>query len=414
MKRKNLTFAILMICSIAIMLVSGAILVHSATQQSVSSSLQVTFSGDQASFRAEAWYQVENSGTKVALKDSTNHTTEYVNFGATDAPTTKTLELYNPNTIELTASDQYVLFTYKFTNTASDGAYDIKVSLTGTSNEDANLDVKYYTSNSDYNANALTTQKNTVLASSETEFTNVYIPSNNGVKYFYILVKVKDNTIGATFNKSNVNWTITGTQHKSNAVVSFASNSMSVDTSTNAINSTIQGPVLTNTGDGAVTYTSSNTSVATVDSNGVVTIKGTGTATITATASNSTNSSYTTNSTSYVLTVSAPVNEYTATLYGGYNIIEPSLRYQVGASINSNAWQSFTNNTITIPAGQKLFITFQTGGNFAAPKNGLIVSIYYGTNNQGTPIGSMDYEDSNPHIDIVINGNVNLFFESVY
>ena len=60
---------------------------------------------------------------------------------------------------------------------------------------------------------------------------------------------------------------------------------------------------LTNTGDGTVSYASSNTNVATVDKKtGKVTIKGAGTATITATAEDGTNYTYK-NAASYYLTV---------------------------------------------------------------------------------------------------------------
>lgn len=61
---------------------------------------------------------------------------------------------------------------------------------------------------------------------------------------------------------------------------------------------------LTNTGDGTVSYASSNKGVATVDaSTGEVTIVGSGTATITATVADGTNYSYATNTASYALTV---------------------------------------------------------------------------------------------------------------
>lgn len=60
---------------------------------------------------------------------------------------------------------------------------------------------------------------------------------------------------------------------------------------------------LTNTGDGTVTYESSNTAVAEVDADGSVTIKGIGSTTITATVADSDNYAYATKTDEYTLTV---------------------------------------------------------------------------------------------------------------
>ena len=60
---------------------------------------------------------------------------------------------------------------------------------------------------------------------------------------------------------------------------------------------------LTKTGDGTVTYSSSDESVATVNADGLVTIVGTGTATITATVTDSASYTYTTKTASYTVTV---------------------------------------------------------------------------------------------------------------
>ena len=60
---------------------------------------------------------------------------------------------------------------------------------------------------------------------------------------------------------------------------------------------------LTKTGDGTVTYSSSNESVATVNADGLVNIVGAGTATITATVTDSASYTYATKTASYTLTV---------------------------------------------------------------------------------------------------------------
>lgn len=70
---------------------------------------------------------------------------------------------------------------------------------------------------------------------------------------------------------------------------------------------------LTNSGDGAVSYSSSKESVATVDSDGKVTIKASGTTTITATVTDGTNYTYATKTASYTLTVlpQGTISDYT-------------------------------------------------------------------------------------------------------
>jgi hypothetical protein len=60
---------------------------------------------------------------------------------------------------------------------------------------------------------------------------------------------------------------------------------------------------LTNTGDGVVTYESTNTAVAEVDENGSVTINGIGSTTIKATVADSNDYTYATNTAEYTLTV---------------------------------------------------------------------------------------------------------------
>ncbi len=75
---------------------------------------------------------------------------------------------------------------------------------------------------------------------------------------------------------------------------------------------------LTKTGDGTVTYTSSDEKVATVDADGKVTIKGVGTATITATVVDSKNYAYATKTATYTLTVIKPFTDPTIKPSGDY------------------------------------------------------------------------------------------------
>ena len=66
---------------------------------------------------------------------------------------------------------------------------------------------------------------------------------------------------------------------------------------------------LTQVGDGSVSYASTNTAVATVATDGTVTIKGAGTATITATVADSDTYTYATTTASYTLIVSQAVKK---------------------------------------------------------------------------------------------------------
>ena len=87
-------------------------------------------------------------------------------------------------------------------------------------------------------------------------------------------------------------------QQKSAGSISYATTSVEKTTADEAFTN-----ALTKTGDGTVSYASDNTAVATVDSDGLVTIVGAGTATITATVADSDTYTYATKTASYTLTV---------------------------------------------------------------------------------------------------------------
>ena len=82
-----------------------------------------------------------------------------------------------------------------------------------------------------------------------------------------------------TYKKAEVSYTLTVQDSRQAINLSFAETSVTVN-----ISETVDAPTLNgNTGNGAVTYESSNTDIATVDASGVVTGVAVGTATITAT-----------------------------------------------------------------------------------------------------------------------------------
>ena len=110
--------------------------------------------------------------------------------------------------------------------------------------------------------------------------------------------------------------TITGS-----ATVEIAKKAAAISFATASISKTFGDAAftnaLTNTGDGKVTYESSNTSVATVNTTGEVTIKGNGEATIKATVADTDNYTYETKTATYTLGVGTATMTVTAKGYTG-------------------------------------------------------------------------------------------------
>ena len=141
---------------------------------------------------------------------------------------------------------------------------------------------------------------------------------SEGVDIYVVVTASKTNYGNAIWNDITDNATnSTGPVGKQSATISFASSSVTKDYGNSAFTNT-----LTNTGDGTVSYTSSNTNVATINSTtGEVTIKQAGTATITATVTDGTYYKYSTKMISYTLTVKkitnpAKVSPVTGIVYG--------------------------------------------------------------------------------------------------
>ena len=191
MKRKRFFSSIAFVLSLVMLAASGVMFVHSAQQQSTTSTLQVTFNGHHVNCSVEGWYQVKGDTQRTALVDNDNDVDNVVTFSAIEGSTEKTLEINNvasENKAILTSQKEYVLFTYKFTNTATTGAYGIEVSLTLNNISNSNLKaVKYGTSLSLYtNTSAgLGDQYDTLSSSSDTIFTDIFIVFLN---YFIVFI----------------------------------------------------------------------------------------------------------------------------------------------------------------------------------------------------------------------------------
>ena len=186
-----------------------------------------------------------------------------------------------------------------------------------------------------------------------TAWTNVTSSTslNAGEYYMYAVVAETTSYKGATTNP--VAFTIS----KANGSISFANTTVTKTygdaTFTNA---------LTNSGDGTVTYSSNNTTVATVSSTGLVTIKAAGNATITASVSDTINYTYATKSATYTLTVNAkqleaPTNVSISTAgVVSWDAVTNATGYSI--SINGTSWTAVGNET---SYNYKSTITASTG-----------------------------------------------------
>ena len=152
--------------------------------------------------------------------------------------------------------------------------------------------------------------------------------------------------------------TVTGSE-----VVSITAGAGSITFAETSVSKTVGDEpftnALTNTGDGAVTYESSDTNVATVDANGQVSIVGAGNTIITATVGDGNNYIYETKTATYTLTVEAqeepepqpqpvepmlswvdanqnPVDAVTVTLEGDYSAL-PTLSKTEGLEVTYNS-----------------------------------------------------------------------------
>ncbi len=215
MRRKRFFSSIAFVLSLVMLAVSGAMFVHSAQQQSASTSLSVTFSGMNVDYTVRAWYQLMGTTERTPLRDpsnNNNNTNTTISFDATDPSSTKTLAVAENNgNIALSATATYVLFTYEFTNTASSGAKGMLVSLDNSSSSDNNISIKYLSSTDDYTpSTGLDSQASSVYDSSESEFDEIFITAGQHTKYFYILVSLEDPTLNGTYNKSSspLSWSV--------------------------------------------------------------------------------------------------------------------------------------------------------------------------------------------------------------
>ena len=126
---------------------------------------------------------------------------------------------------------------------------------------------------------------------------------------------------------------------------------------------------LTKTGDGSVSYASSNTNIATVDGTGKVSIKAAGTTTITATVTDGNNYTYATKTATYTLTVNAKVITITFNLNNAPGMIlsgstsEVNTNQKVTCLMSSGSTCSITSPKISAPSATPTVVGWNTNAN---------------------------------------------------
>ena len=141
---------------------------------------------------------------------------------------------------------------------------------------------------------------------------------------------------------------------------------------------------LTKTGDGTVSYASDNTAVATVDSNGLVTIVGAGTATITATVTDSETYTYATKTASYTLAVTQATPSYTVSIASGIEhgtVTADKTSAEKGATVtltlSASDGYEFGTFSVTDASNAEITTTAVTEGSkytFTMPESNVTVS----------------------------------------
>lgn len=153
---------------------------------------------------------------------------------------------------------------------------------------------------------------------------------------------------------------------------------------------------LTKTGDGAVTYSSSNTAIATVDAtSGKVTLIGIGSATITATVADGTNYTYATKTVSYTLNVASNAKKFNLWI-NKIQVTEDNMNNILGGTRKSLQY---------FPDLNKLFITNNTTPVRIECKSGLTIYLAPKSNNKVKEIVCNNATSEQAPLVITTDGN---------
>lgn len=277
----------------------------------------------------------------VTVKDGNTALTENTDYTLTNAGGTAAGTY---NVIVAGKGNYSGSITKQFTISANTGALTVTPATTS------------YTYDGTEKKPAVTVKSGTATLTENTDYTVAYT-NNINAGTATITVTGKGNYVGAT-------GTATFTINKAAGSISYAATT---------INKTFGDAVFTNpltkTGDGAVTYSSSNTAIATVNrTSGEVTLKGIGSATITVTVADGTNYTYATKTASYTLNVASKAKKFNLWI-DKTQVTEDNMNNILGDA--GNSFQYF-------PDLNKLFITNNTTPVSIETRSGL--TIYLGPN----------------------------------
>ncbi len=224
-------------------------------------------------------YLYDSNGTYLAKGSNPSYTLAKVYFKINEelGYTLKSGTTYKYKFYAVVNGQNYWSNEYSFKTTGPTDIADLTATLAQTS----------YTYDGQAKKPSVTVKDGSTNLVSGTDFTVAY-SNNTNAGTATVTVTGKGNYKGTK--------KLTFTINKANPTLKFANSSVAKKTTDSAFTNT-----LTKTTDGTVSFKSSNTGVATVNSSGSVTIKGVGKTTITATASEGTN--YKKGSASYELTV---------------------------------------------------------------------------------------------------------------
>lgn len=205
--RKIVLSIFTLVCVVAVSVMTVAV-VLSASTQGVSSNLVVRYNAVHVNATASAVYQTEANIEKTNLVGADGNATS-VKFGLEQSSTTATLQ--TPQSVALSKSNSYALFTYKFTNDNPSGGHDLLITVADASNK-SNVNVWYYASGAELlyetmidGASTIKTQGTTT----ETTLSQLVYAGNSA--YFYVLVEVDKLYTGAVYESlgdASLNWSL--------------------------------------------------------------------------------------------------------------------------------------------------------------------------------------------------------------
>lgn len=205
--RKIVLSIFTLVCVVAVSVMT-VVIVLSASTQGVSSNLVIRYNAVHVNATASAVYQTEANIEKTNLVGADGKTTS-VKFGLEQSSTNATLQ--TPQSVALSKSNSYALFTYKFTNNNPSGGHDLLVTVADASNK-SNVNVWYYASGTELSFATMIDGAGTIKTQgSTTETTLSQLVYAGNSTYFYILVEIDKLYSGAVYEslgEASLNWSL--------------------------------------------------------------------------------------------------------------------------------------------------------------------------------------------------------------